>query len=408
MKIMYFEKTKNYMINAGRIIDNGGFCATGCDQGGTLYVEENRIAAVTSRNEAYSFSRVDYAAVEIDLGGLTILPPLIDCHVHLALDGVDFSAALKRWDNPEELDHIIEGQLRDTLNCGVLAVRDGGDRRGIARQAKSRCSAPLIKSPVHALRKPETYGAFLGRGTLLPETGNVLDHLVMLGADHVKVIVSGVVSFKEYGKVGPVQYTLGELAQIVHGAHRRGLKVMAHASSDEAVSLSIAAGVDTIEHGYFLSDDSLSKLAEKRIPWIPTVIPVAAQLHNPAAGGNNRLNRYVIEKTVERQLAMINKAPGLGVMLGVGTDAGAGGVRHGYGFHQELELYRNAGLSNSQILQSATLNGANILNLGWGRIQPGRPAAFIAVAGNPLDNLAALKRVQYAFLPGQSPPDNSQ
>ena len=174
---------------------------------------------------------------------------------------------------------------------------------------------------------------------------------------------------------------------------------MAHASSDEAVSMSIAAGVDTVEHGYFLSHASLEKLAEKQIPWVPTVIPVAAQLHSAGAGSNDRRNRYVIEKTVEQQLEMINQASALGVILGVGTDAGAGGVQHGYGFHQELELYQNAGLTNAQILRCATLNGANILKLGWGCLQPGCPAAFIAVEGNPLNTLATLKNIKYAFLP---------
>ena len=402
MNVMYFEKDKNYKIHAGRIINSDGSCVAGRAPGSTLYVAQSRLAAITQRNEVYRFSRPDRTAVEVDLAGLTIVPPLIDCHVHLALDGIDFTAALKRWDNPAELDHTIQEQLRDTLNCGILAVRDGGDRRGIARQAKISYNAPLIKCPVHALRKPKTYGAFLGQGTKQQELENVLDHLATLGADHVKVIVSGVVSFKEYGQVGPVQYTYEELAPIVHGAHQRGLKVMTHASSDEAVSLSITAGVDTIEHGYFLSDDSLAKLAEKRMPWIPTVIPVAAQLQNPSVGSNDRNNSYVIQKTVERQLTMINKALALGVVLGVGTDAGAGGVKHGYGFHQELELYRQAGLANAQILQSATLNGATILNLDWGHIEPGHPAAFIAVEGNPLDNPAALKYVKYAFLPGNS------
>ena len=399
MDAMFIETNKNYIIHTGRIIDCNETCALG-PQSSTLYVAAGRIAAITHRNEAFTFSHPDRTTVELDLSGLTIMPPLIDCHVHLALDGIDFSAALKRWDSPEELDHTIQEQLRDTLTCGILAVRDGGDRKGIARQVKGGSSAPLIKSPVRALRKPKTYGAFLGQGTKPQELESVLDQLVILGADHIKVIVSGVVSFKEYGKVGPVQYTYEELGPIVHGAHQRGLKVMAHASSDEAVSLSIAAGVDTVEHGYFLSLDSLGRLAEKRITWIPTVIPVAAQLHNNTVGSNDRLNRDVIEKTVERQLEMINKAPALGVVLGVGTDAGAGGVRHGYGFHEELELYKNAGLSNAQILQSATLDGANILNLGWGRLKQGYPAAFIAVIGNPLANLAALRNVKYAFLPG--------
>jgi imidazolonepropionase-like amidohydrolase len=128
-------------------------------------------------------------------------------------------------------------------------------------------------------------------------------------------------------------------------------------------------------------------------------VPVAAQLQNPALAGPDRQVRYVIEKTVDRQLAMINKAAALGVTLGVGTDAGAAGVRHGYGYLQELDLYRQAGLTPAEIIKCATENGARILGLDWGRLEPGRPAALIAVEGDPLVDTGALGRVKYAFLP---------
>jgi len=77
-----------------------------------------------------------------------------------------------------------------------------------------------------------------------------------------------------------------------------------------------------------------------------------------------------------------------------GTDAGASGVRHGSGYLEELALYRRAGLAPAKIIRCATLNGARILGLDWGVIKPGRPAALIAVAGNPLDDIAALETAQ--------------
>jgi len=102
---------------------------------------------------------------------------------------------------------------------------------------------------------------------------------------------------------------------------------------------------------------------------------------------------------VDRQLAMINEAMARGVTLGVGTDAGAGGVAHGSAYLEELALYRRAGLTPKEIIRCATWNGARLLRLDWGEIKPGRPGALIAVAGDPLHDLTALKKVQYAILP---------
>lgn len=397
MQLVKLDDNKNYIFTTGRVIDP----STGRQfPKMNLYIEAGRIAAITRPGEGrFRFQQPGREEVHLDLGHLTVLPPLVDCHVHLALDGVDFAAARRRWESPEELAGQVAGELRDTTRHGILAVRDGGDRRGIALHFRNmmregRLEGPLVKASVYALRRPNTYGSFLGRGIPAGSLPERMNELARRGADQIKVIVSGVVSFKEYGKVGPVQYSAGDLAVIVELAHSLGLRVMAHASSDEAVLLAARAGVDTIEHGYFLSTGTLELLAEKGIAWIPTVVPVAVHRQNP-----DRQVRYVIEKTVDRQLAMINKAAALGVKLGVGTDAGAAGVRHGYGYHEELELYRQAGLTPAQVLECATTSGARILGLDWGRLEPGQPAALIAVEGNPLENTGALRQVKYSFLP---------
>lgn len=403
MMLIKIDQNKNYILKTGPVIDGRQGCIINA---GSIFIEDGLIAALTSGSDtSFQFTDPRRELVRLDLAGLTILPPLVDCHVHLALDGRDFASARRRWEQPGEMARQVQSELEDTLGHGILAVRDGGDRAGIGLYTRAQVvtgsiAGPVIRSPGFALRKPGTYGTFLGRGIEMDKLNETLDQLVQNGVDLVKVIVSGVVSFKEYGRVGPVQYTATELSYIVQGARARGLPVMAHASSDAAVRLALEAGVDTVEHGYFLSRESLQHMAARGRAWIPTVIPVAARLNYRAKdGGPDRQERLVLERTVARQLAMISEAVSLGVTLGVGTDAGATGVEHGHGYLEELALYRRAGLAPAEIIRCATVNGARILSLDWGVIKPGQPAALIAIAGDPLVDITALETVKYAILP---------
>jgi imidazolonepropionase-like amidohydrolase len=216
-----------------------------------------------------------------------------------------------------------------------------------------------------------------------------VSRLAAAGARQIKVLVSGIVSFKEYGRVGPIHFSQEELKTIVEEAHSLGLTVMAHANSDQAVTMAASAGVDSLEHGYFISRDSLKMLAELNIPWVPTLIPVAAWSLKPGVRNINPEHRKIAERTYRQHQAMIAEASAMGITLGVGTDSGALGVQHGNGYLKELELYREAGLSPAEILQAATANGARIVGLeqGAGLVLPGSPANLIAVAGNFLKDL---------------------
>ncbi|MEW6425311.1 MAG: amidohydrolase family protein [Bacillota bacterium] len=341
----------------------------------------------------------------LDLANLTILPGMVDCHVHLALDGVDFQKAKGQWVAPGKVAGRVGRRLAATLTRGVLAVRDGGDRAGIGLLGKAKVRSgnlpgPYLTATGSALRKSGMYGSFLGAG-VDGDLGGALDRLVAAGVDQIKVLVSGIVSFTEYGRVGPPQFSPEELAFLVARAHRAGLKVMAHASSDLAVVSSARAGVDSIEHGYFMSRATLRMLAELGISWVPTVVPVAGQ-----AGRSDLFTREqlgVIEKTYRNQLETIAEAARLGVAVGVGTDAGSPGVRHGEGFLRELALYRQAGLAPAVILKAATVAGAKIAGVEQevGPLEEGRPANMIAVEGNPLADLAALENVKYIILRGR-------
>ncbi len=256
----------------------------------------------------------------------TVIPGFIDCHTHLALDA------------QQGFTQSCAEKLASYLAEGIIAVRDGGDReyKGLAYRnliSSGELKGPVVKASGEVLRKNDGYGSFLGEGFSSKELAKAMDKLFKMKIDQVKVLVSGIVSFKEYGKVGGVQFTLGELREIVEIAADHGLRVMAHANSDEAIRLAIKAGVHSIEHGYFLGEDSLRMMAEMGVFWVPTVIPVA--VHARGGKGKTSVDATVIRRTYQRQLRMIRLAQDLGVILGVGTDVGAVGIPHGVSYKQE-------------------------------------------------------------------------
>lgn len=407
MNIIKLDQFPKAVLHAALLIDGTGGPPR---ENVKLYIRDGIVAHVLPAGEVNPWLKDQTCsgtrgAVEIDCGGLTILPGLVDCHVHLALDGVDFERSLKRWDDKEALSDHLAVSLENTLNAGVLAVRDGGDRRLIGlragRLAGSAKVPPFIIATGGALRKKGGYGSFLGKGLAAPEIKAAVREMAAAGAAQIKVLVSGIVSFREYGKVGPPQFSREELALLVAEAHCLGLKVMAHASSDEGTALAVRCGVDSLEHGYFISEDTLALMAEKGIAWVPTMIPVAAQIREPLNHGYNPSQRTIIEKTYRRQQIMVETAHKLGVAIGVGTDAGASGVRHGLSYFEELKLLAEAGLPPAGVIRAATGNGAGILGLEkqMGTVAPGMPAHLIGLRGNPLLDIDILKKTDTLFLP---------
>lgn len=342
----------------------------------------------------------------IDLQGYTVLPGLVDCHVHLALDGRDFNGAMDLWSRDSLLLERVGSDLRNTLNRGIVAVRDGGDREWVGLRVRDevnqgKLAGPRILSPGIALGKKGKYGPFLGPGITGDQIEETVKKTAARGVDHIKVLVSGVVSFKEYRRVGEIQFSRGELAELVSASHQLGLKVMAHASSDEASRMAAEAGVNSLEHGYFISRSTLEVMADRGIPWIPTLIPVAIQARGWLRKGHTPEKLEVIEKTYRQQLKMVKKASELGVLLGTGTDAGATGVLHGDGLLEEMQLLEEAGLGRDEILRSATVNGALALGLEkeLGMVRPGLPPYLIAVRGDPLKDLSCLRNIEFMILP---------
>ncbi len=374
-------------------------------------IKDNKIAAMedTPPKEAkkYAASRPNFFRLEKET---TLLPCLADAHIHLALDGKNYRTNGGKAQRTEEAREQIFKRLAQYRESGIGAVRDGGDHRGLNSQVKKLIEkqppfTPQILSAGWALRRKESYGSFLGPGySSSRRLKEELDRLFHLQADQIKVLLSGIVSFTRYGEVsGPPGMSLDELIYVTNRAHARGIKVMAHASSPEAIELALKAGVDSVEHGYFITGEQLKAMASQGISWISTLIPVAAQSTGQRENReNNDGINYVIEKILEEHMHKLGLALELGVSLGLGTDAGAPGVEHGVKLVEEMLLYQQAGLSRRAVLKAATFANAIIMGLdkSRGSLEVGRTPHLIAVRGDPLADLNALQKVTWSFLPG--------
>lgn len=426
--ILQISAADEVILLAGRLWDGNSSTLAGPAvihiKGGLIAAIEfgpSAAAAATALTEAAAGFEMDNPVVKgtkltsswegiqlVDCSSLTVLPGLIDCHIHLALDGRDFVKAKKRWEEPAPLAHHLQTALDSYLAEGVLVVRDGGDLPGIGFTTSRKIAAGQLRGPQvltsgQAIRRQEKYGSFLGAGVQTLREGLAqIEALAAAGVHQIKIITSGIVSFSTYGKVGPLQFSAGELREMTAAAHNLGLKVMAHASSNQAVQVCLEGRVDSIEHGYFITVESLRAMADLGTAWVPTVAPVANQVLLSHCRENfSSEEADVITRTYQSHLDKLSLALRLGVPVAAGTDAGAGGVAHGAGLHDELVLFVQGGLSPIEALKAATSTAAQVLGVNekWGSLEVGKAPLCIAVEGNPLDDLSALHRIHLVTLP---------
>ncbi len=343
----------------------------------------------------------------VKLPGITLMPGLVDCHVHLAMNCNDLFKAVSEWEtSPQQTITKAKSYSEDYLRNGIIAVRDGGDKANIGLTTRNlvkseNLASPEITATGQAIYKKGMYGSFLGPGVSnTKEALNQIENFKTSGVDQIKVIVSGLVSFKHFGSVGSVQFSWEELKEITEKAHSLGLKVMAHASSAQAVEISALAGVDSVEHGYFLERNQLELMKKHKTAWVPTLAPLGNLIKEkriPYPGAD----LDIIKRSFERQLAMVHEAYELGLTLGIGTDAGANQVAHGYSYHDELKFYSEAGLDNLTILKMATSISAGIIgkDQSLGTISVNKQPFWCCINENPLTNPEILKKPEAVIIP---------
>jgi len=410
MNHLIIDPQKDYLLIPGLVWS----CIPGEPAGGlAVYISRGAISRVIPASSAYEGSGENMEV--INMPEITLMPGLVDCHVHFSMDCENLFQAIDDWENrPQLVEQRVLRAAADYLSAGVVAVRDGSDRNGIGLRTRDNINAgcfpgPLVAATGRAIFRKGSYGDFLGPG--ITDIDEALDQVSRLKAediDQLKVVVSGLVSFREYGNVGPVQFTVPELRKIAETAHGLGISVMAHASSAAAVETCVLAGVDSVEHGYFLETRQLELMARKGTSWVPTLSPLGNLVKTGSLPYEGAV-MDVIRRSFETQLLRVKEACEIGVALGIGTDAGANHVFHGSSYHDELGYYLEAGLDTKTVVSLATSVSAKIAGLGdrIGSITPGKQPYLVGIETNPQDtglsrpgSLKALKNPAWVITPG--------
>ena len=401
-------------IHAGHLIDRPGETPRGAS---TIVVRDGKVAEIRD-----GLVPAEAGATLIDLSRDTVLPGLIDMHVHLlGSDGDPLQERLTAL-NRDEADDLMKGVVnaRTTLRAGFTTVRDvGGNARSIRalREAvdKGWVEGPTIVNSGMALVVTGGHGDRTNgvreefAEAIDPFQVHVCDgpddcrravrRQVGLGAQVIKFSATGGVLSDVSGGLGRAM-TPEEMRAIIEAAHGLGRKVAAHSHGADGTRVATEAGVDTIEHGSFLDAATIALMKQKGTWLVPTMMATRAVLAQAEAGA---LPPSTIPKARQAAAAAADshrKAIAAGVRIAFGTDTGVS--KHGDNA-QEFVLMVAAGMTPAQAIKAATVDAATALDRSaqFGRIAPGMPADIIAVDGDPLADVRQLEDVDFVMKGGR-------
>jgi imidazolonepropionase-like amidohydrolase len=381
----------------------------------TLVIEDGRIKAMSAGHS----DPAGGAARTINLKGMTCLPGLIDSHVHLTGETSPTGYTDQfRWN---VADYAIRSTVyaRRTLEAGFTTVRNLGDGDNASIALRNAINQGVVPGP-----RIYTAGSAIGstgghadgtdgyRADLQGDPGPKLGIIngsddawkavrqhYKDGVDLIKIMPSGGV-LDESSSVDNAQMTMQELEAVIAAAHDYGFTVAAHAHGAEAIRRAVTAGVDSIEHGTYMSDADMALMKKRGTWYVPTIIAGRYVAEKATVPG------YYPEQIAAKALQVgpvIQKTAGraykAGVKLAFGTDAGV--YPHGQNA-KEFEYMVETGIPNAYALQAATVNAAALLKQSdnIGSLEAGKFADVIAVKGNPLDDISLMKQVDFVMKAG--------
>ena len=257
-----------------------------------------------------------------------------ECHAHIIMDGVNYRRAVDMHKNGPD-DQIIKAHLKAYQDKGITFVRDG-DALGVSLRAKEIAPEYGIdyRTPVFAIHKEGHYGSIVGKSfaTMREFHDRVLE-AKKAGADFIKIMTTGIMDFNAHGAVTGTPLDAAEVKEMVHIAHEEGMNVMSHTNGDYGVQAAVEAGVDSLEHGNYMNEDSLAMLAQSHTVWVPTLVTVRNLM------GDGRYEDEVLWPIIESAKENVRKAFQLGIKVAPGSDAGAYRVLHGQGIQDEMDSF---------------------------------------------------------------------
>ncbi len=269
-----------------------------------------------------------------------------DCHIHVIMDGVNYRKAVELH-REQVQDAPIRRCLAAYQERGITFLREGGDARHVSERARDLAPEYGLdyRTPLFAIHKKGHYGGIVGYAfETWEEYRALVGQVRQKRGDFVKIMTSGLIDFTQVGALSEEGLDREAIREMIHIAHEEGFAVMSHTNGAENALAAIEAGVDSLEHGAFLSEECLDALAESRTVWVPTLSPCLNML------GAGRYDDGVLREIGRIHQENIRRAAGKGALLAVGSDAGAWQVPHGTGTETEEHWMRQA-LPESAVLE---------------------------------------------------------
>jgi imidazolonepropionase-like amidohydrolase len=401
----------NLALSGATILDGLGGAPV---VGHSVLVRGDRIVAVLPEEQ------VPQDASRLDLTGKTLLPGLIDDHVHLL--------GQRTMDN-RDMTFIGEGlraaratvDLGRLLSAGITTVRDCGSFTALAlKQAVAEGSVPGPRivacgrfiertggaddapyMPVAWAQERGPWGPRLADGP--DEIRKAVREQLRSGADWIKTCTTGAVTTQENSRPDLLEWSDEEIATLVDEAHRLGARVAVHAHANAGIKLALDANADTIEHGTYLDEEMARRMAERGMYLVPTHFVLHQLVEHGAEFGTPAWVLAKAREVMTARQSSFEAALRHGVPIAMGTDIGGQDLLpHGRNA-EELALLVAGGMSTSDAIVAATLGAARCIGLEReiGSIERGKVADLIAVEGDPLSDITLTQRVAFVMKSGQ-------
>ena len=333
----------------------------------------------------------------VDVSGRTVMPGLIDCHVHLSIDGDADPIGQVVGDTAAMSALRMARNAAKTLAAGVTTVRDLGAkdhvdisfRRGLD-EGLAAAAPRLVLSGQPVTMTGGHCWQFGRQADGVDDARRAAREQIRAGADCVKLMATGGI-LTQGNEIGAAQLEEAEMRAAIEEADKAGKLTAVHAHGASGIKNGVRAGVHSVEHAYFLDNEGIDLMLKRSVWLVPTAAAVDLVVKNGIESG---IPADVVEKAeqaIESQRATCRNALGSGVRIAMGTDAGTPYNRHGENA-QELVALVSLGMSPMDAIRATTIRGAELLGLAdrVGTLEVGKTADIVVVDGDPLEDISVL------------------